>query len=385
MDAQQIRRLGPALDAFLAEFHHCFGRSDTRSHLPTYVRGLLSDLPRKSVEPLALAAHVPPRTLQQFLALLDWDHPGLRRHLHTIVARDHAGDDSIGLIDDTGCPKKGTKTPGVQRQYCGASGKIDNCVVTVHLGYATGEFHCLLDSDLYLPQSWADDRPRCRQAGIPDEVLYRPKWQIALDLLDRATANGVRLAWLTFDEDYGGKPAFLRGLQRRGQLYVAEVPSSFSGWLRPPRLRGRGLQPERPAHSVAQWLQLSPRLREQPWVAYRIKEGHKGPVVWEAKRVRLSPQDRGRRPGAAGAPGGGPQRAGAGQGQVLRQQRAGGHAGRVAAVGGVPPLAGGTLLRGRENGTGARSLRGPQLHRAVAAPVADGDGPCSSSTVSSRF
>src|SRR5947209_20331409 len=126
MDAKQIRRWGPSLDRYLAEFHDCFGRRDTRGHLPVYVRGLLSDLPRKSVEPLAVAADVPPRTLQQFLSLLVWDHDGLRRRLQRLVVRDHASADSIGLLDETGCPKKGTQTPGVQRQDCGATGKIGN-------------------------------------------------------------------------------------------------------------------------------------------------------------------------------------------------------------------------------------------------------------------
>jgi SRSO17 transposase len=292
MDAQQIRRLGPLLDDYLAEFADCFGRADTRGHLPVYVRGLLSNEPRKSVEPIALAAGLAPRTLQQFLSLLDWDHPRLRQRLQQLVVRDHASPQAIGLLDETACPKKGTKTPGVQRQYCGATGKIDNCTVTVHLGYAVGDFHCLLDSDLYLPQSWDQDRPRCRAAGIPDEVVYRPKWRIALELLERATAHGVRFAWLTFDEGYGGKPEFLRALHRRTQRYVAEVPTTFLGWLRPPRLQtqGRRLRSQRAARSVADWLRYSPKLRDQPWVAYRVKDGHKGPMVWEAKRVRFFPQ-----------------------------------------------------------------------------------------------
>jgi len=97
----------------------------------------------------------------------------------------------------------------VQRQYCGSVGKRENGIVTVHLGYTAGEFHCLLDGDLYLPKSWDQDCQRCREAGIPDEVEYRPKTHIALELYDRAVANGVRLEWLTFDEGYGGKPEFL--------------------------------------------------------------------------------------------------------------------------------------------------------------------------------
>ena len=286
MDANQIRQLGPRLGQFLAQFRDCFSRSDTRAHLTTYVRGLLADLPRKSVEPIALHADVPPRTLQQFLSLLDWDQDRLRDQAQHLIARDHASRHAVGILDDTGCPKKGDKTPGVQRQYCGASGKIDNCVITVHLAYAADDFHCLLDSDLYLPQSWDRDRPRCRDAGIPDTVVYRPKWQIALELWERARANGVAFAWLTFDEGYGGKPDFLRRLHRGGQRFVAEVPTTFMGWLRPPR-PGRTLRPTRPAGAVADLARYRKALRDQPWVPYRVKDGQQGPMVWEVKEARF--------------------------------------------------------------------------------------------------
>lgn len=292
MDAARIRRLGPMLDRYLSQFDDCFGRASTRGHLSVYVRGQLSDLPRKSVEPMALAGGVPPRTLQEFLSLLDWDRERMIDGLQQLVSRDHASAHSIGIFDETACPKKGKKTPGVQRQYCGATGKVENCVVTVHLGYAVDDFHCLLDSELYLPESWANDRERCREAGIPDSVVYRPKWQIALELLDQALANGVRFAWLTFDEGYGGKPEFLRQVDRRQQRYVAEVPTTFMGWLRPPRLRERrrSLRVSRPASSVADLLRFSVKLRDKPWKRFRVKEGHKGPMIWEAKRVRFFPQ-----------------------------------------------------------------------------------------------
>jgi len=286
MGADEVRRLGPRLGQFLSRFDDCFPRSDTRAHLSTYVRGLLSDLPRKSVEPIALEAAVPPRTLQQLLSLLDWDHDRLRDRTQRVVARDHACPHSVGILDDTGCPKKGDKTPGVQRQYCGASGKIDNCVITVHLAYAAADFHCLLDGDLYLPEGWDGDRPRCRAAGIPDAVVYRPKWEIALELWQRARANGVTFAWLTFDEGYGGKPELLRRLHKGGQRFVGEVPATFTGWLRPPR-PGRTLRPTRPARAVADLARYGPALRDQPWVAYRVKDGQKGPMAWEVKEARL--------------------------------------------------------------------------------------------------
>lgn len=292
MDAKQIRRLRPELGRYLREFDDCFGNSATRAHLPVYVRGQLSDLPRKSVEPIALAEGVAPRTLQEFLSLLDWDERLLVDRTQQLVARDHASPHAVGVIDETACPKKGDKTPGVQRQYCGASGKIDNCVVTVHLSYARDDFHCLLGSDLFLPQAWADDRERCRQAGIPDEVVYRPKWQIALELLDQAQSNGVALAWLTFDEYYGSKPEFLHELERRHQPYVAEVPVNFRGWLKAPRLQahGRRLRVQRRSSCVADLLRYSPALRAQPWRRFRVKDGEKGPMVWEVKHVRFYQQ-----------------------------------------------------------------------------------------------
>jgi SRSO17 transposase len=302
MDADQIRRLRPELDRYLRQFDDCFERWDTRAHLPVYVRGQLSDLPRKSVEPIALAEGVAPRTLQEFLSLLDWNESRLVDRLQQIVARDHGSPHAVGVIDETGCAKKGDKTPGVQRQYCGASGKIENCVVTVHLSFAADDFHCQLASDLFLPKAWAIDRERCQKAGIPDAVGYRPKWQIALELLDRTLANGVHFAWLTFDEYYGGKPKFLQNLQRRQQRYVAEVPVSFRGWLKLPRLQptGRRLRVHRRSSTVGNLLRYSPALRDQPWQRFRVKDGAKGPMVWEVKHVRFYAQ---RDDGDPGTPG----------------------------------------------------------------------------------
>jgi SRSO17 transposase len=136
--------------------------------------------------------------------------------------------------------------------------------------------------------------------------VYRPKWQIALERYDRAVLNGVTFRWLTFDEGYGGKPNFLRELAKREQSYVAEVPKSFSAWTSPPATterpyrkngRGRGrktprLQSGTPAAStVEDLLKFSPKLRDQPWVKYRVKDGEKGPMIWEAKRVMIHVKD----------------------------------------------------------------------------------------------
>lgn len=306
MDAAEIRLLQPRLQKFLKQFDECFARRDTQQHLRTYVHGQLSDLPRKSVEPIAMAADVPPRTLQQFLNSLAWDQEQMVGVLQLRVAGAHTSARSIGLIDETACPKKGDKTPGVQRQWCGATGKTDNCMVTVHLGYAVDDFHCLLESELFLPESWAADRARCRAADIPDSMEYRPKWRIALELYDRAVANGVTFRYLVFDEGYGGKPEFLREVHRRGQPYVAEVPRTFTGWLTAPQTterpyhrsgRGRGRATPRlcaaspEARSIEYHLNWTPALKDQAWTKWRIKDTHRGPLVWEVKHVRFVPKD----------------------------------------------------------------------------------------------
>lgn len=307
MDAAELTRLRPELDRFLGRFGDCFPMQPTRDHLPVYVLGQLSDLDRKSVEPIAKRAGMAPRTLQQFLNLLDWDHDKMGDRLQQIVAAEHSGANSVGLYDETTFVKKGTKTPGVQKQWCGHLGKVENCVTTVHLGYTQGNFQCLLDGELFLPKAWNDDRDRCRAAGIPDEVVYRPKWQIALELHDRALANGVKFDWVTFDEGYGGKPDFLRGLEARQQKYVAEVPKSVVGWLteplvttqrrgrrRKPRLRTDSSQPQR----LDELLVRHSKLRDQPWTQYRLDNREQGPSVWEVKHVTLWTKNEDGLPGA---------------------------------------------------------------------------------------
>ncbi len=302
MDAETIMRIRPGLARFLHEFDGCFGRITARRHLDTYIEGQLGPLERKSVEPIADAAGVPPRTLQQFLSLYRWDELALRDRLQQHVVRRHAHTHSVGVIDETSFVKKGKKTAGVQRQHCGAVGKRENCVVSVHLGYATPEFYTMLDGELYLPEkTWHKDRKRCRQAGIPDDVVYRPKHQIAFEQYQRALGNGVRFAWMTFDEFYGRNRPFLRAFDDLGQNYVAEVPSDFTVWTSEPQVlhrdHARDKGPGRPRRyprlkvknnpriEVRNVLTYSPILRKTPWETYHVKDGSKGPMVWDAKRI----------------------------------------------------------------------------------------------------
>ena len=301
MDGMWIRQMKPALTRYLNRFSDCFRRTDTFAHLPTYVQGQLSDLDRKSVEPIALAAGVPVRTLQEFLSQHAWNEDALRNRLQQMVSDERGSKRTIGVFDETSDVKKGDKTPGVQRQWCGKVGKTDNCIVTVHLGFAQDDFHCLLDGELFLPESWSGDRDRCRAAGVPDEMVYRPKWKIALELYDRAIGNGVEFEWVTFDEGYGSKGPFLRALDQREQLFVGEVPTSMTGWLKKPKVepvpdtprRGRPQKAARvardqpKARSFQQLLEESPKFAKQKWERYRVKDGEKGPMVWEVKHALI--------------------------------------------------------------------------------------------------
>lgn len=323
MDWRTIDGFRRELGRFLGHFDDCFARSEGRDHLRRYVSGQLSNLPRKNVEAMADDACVPPRTLQDFLATHAWDHQRAIDRLQQLVAQEHHDAQAIGLIDETSFAKRGDHTAGVQRQYCGATGKIDNCVVSVHLGYATfdGQMRCLLEGRLTLPKSWADAPWRRDKASVPDEVEHQPKWRIALELVGRALGNGVRFGWLVFDEGYGACIQLLEQLNGMGQNYVAEVPRNFHGWLleptvlqkehggsgtgRPrrfPRLAAKSL----PACHVEHLARHSYPLRDQPWQNFHIKDTHQGPVVWRAKatrfRYRVTEPDSGRRIALPSAP-----------------------------------------------------------------------------------
>ena len=289
MTADQIRSLQPALAALLERFRPCFRRESTFIHWERYLLGLMANLKRKSIEPIALAAGVPVRTLQEFLALFAWDEVRVSQLLQQQVMDEHASDHAIGVLDSCGHPKQGDKTPGVQRQWCGQVGKVDSCVVGQHLLYTDNDgdnpFSCVLASDLYLPKSWTNDRARCRAAHIPDDVVFRPKWEIGLDQLAGAMGNGVRLAWVTFDEEYGQVPWFWFGLDALGQRGIGEVPKNFLCW--PTRPHCRSFSGAHAAKRVDNLCRHSPVFTQQLWRKVHIKDTTRGPMVWEVKAGRV--------------------------------------------------------------------------------------------------
>ena len=169
MTLEQIAALGRKLSSFLALFADCFGRVDARALLRVYVKGQLSNLHRKTAEAIALEFNAAPRTLQRFLESIKWDEEKLRNRCQQIVAKHHAHPEGIGCVDESGTTKSGNETVGASRQWNGNRGKVDNCVVGVHLNYCAPGFQVLLDSTVYLPEDWAKDPARRKK------LTYRTK------------------------------------------------------------------------------------------------------------------------------------------------------------------------------------------------------------------
>lgn len=284
MTVDQMLSLEKPLAEFLKEFDSCFSRTEPRRRLATYVDGQLSNLPRKSIEPMADRAGMPRRTLQEFVSWSRWPAEKLRDRLQMVVARDHADEQAIAIVDESAHVKSGRATAGVQRQYCGRLGKVENCVVTVHLGYAhqDGSFATLVDGRVYLPKRGWDAPQRRRQADIPPEAVYKAKWVMALDEIRTAMDNGLPMRWVTADEGYGGKPGFRDGVEALGLTYVLEVPRNVWGWTYWPGPRPR-VAPSR----VDRLCRYAAAFLKQPWHRVKIKQTEKGPLVWEVKAARI--------------------------------------------------------------------------------------------------
>jgi SRSO17 transposase len=289
MNYDQLASLEPALAEFLEKVRHCFKRDKTFDYLQKYILGLMADLKRKSIEPIALACGVAVRTLQEFLAFFVWDHQQVEKVLVRHVVERQYGQRSIGVLDASAHAKQGHDTPGVQRQWCGETGKKDNCVIGQHLLYTDNDpknpFSCVVASDLYLPQSWDEDRERCRRAGIPDELVHRPTWKIAIEQIKRCMAQGLRFDYITYDEEYGKVPEFIYELDRLGQKSIGEVPCNFRVWVKKPACKSN--RAEHTSHRVDKIASHSPVFYGQSWQKMVIKDTTRGPCIWHVKSAQV--------------------------------------------------------------------------------------------------
>jgi SRSO17 transposase len=246
MTASEIEKCRKRLEQFLAELLEPLGRRERRHWGSVYVRGLLLDGERKSIEPLA--ARLPDgnvQALQQLIGQSPWAwRPVWQRLAQRMTAE--LAPDPVWVLDDTGFPKQGHHSVGVARQYSGTLGKTANCQVAVSLHQTGGEASTLLGWRLYLPESWTEDAERRAQAGIPEEVKFQTKWQLALALIDEARAWGLQPGVVLADAAYGESTEFRQGLASRHLPYALGIPSTLRVWTKPPRVRkarGRGRRP----------------------------------------------------------------------------------------------------------------------------------------------
>lgn len=225
---EQLGSWAEELAIFLGGLDRLFARPEPREVFADLVEGLLSDLRRKNAWTMsARAGHATPSRIQKFLNAASWSADALLAELRAYVA-DHLGDPAASLVlDDTQVQKKGNKSVGVAPQHCGLTGDVRNCQVMVMLAYAGPGGHTYIDRRLYLPAAWTGDRARCREAGVPDEVAFATKPQLAVHMLEQALADAVLFAWVVADSGYGRDTDLRAFLHRERLSYVLAVPASL--------------------------------------------------------------------------------------------------------------------------------------------------------------
>ena len=256
-----------------------FHRAEPRRRALEYLKGLLSPVERKNGWQLAeQAGDATPDGVQRLLSTYRWDADLVRDDLKDYVVEHLADDDAVLVVDETGFLKKGTKSVGVQRQYSGTAGRIENSQIGVFLTYATVQGRVLLDRELYLPQVWADDAERRREAGVPEEAAFRTKPQLARLMLERAVEAGVPFRWVAGDEVYGSDRNLRRWLEGADIPHVLAIKSNEKLWV----LTDKGPGQVRADRLVSQ-------VEESAWVRLSAGKGAKGPRVYDWTRVVTRP------------------------------------------------------------------------------------------------
>ena len=267
----------------IGRVHECiagrFRRPEPRRRALEYLRGLLSPIERKNGWQLAeQAGDATPDGVQRLLYNYRWEADQVRDDLRDYVV-EHLGDaDGVLVVDETGFLKKGEKSAGVQRQYSGTAGRIENCQVGVFLAYAGAKGRTLLDRELYLPQVWADDRERRREAGVPEDAVFQTKPQLAQMMLGRAVETGVPFVWFTGDEVYGNDRKLRLWLESEEIPHVMAIKSNEKLWA----LTDKGPLPVRADR-------LASQVDPDSWVRCSAGNGVKGPRVYDWTAVKIRP------------------------------------------------------------------------------------------------
>lgn len=246
-----------------------FARPEPYRRALRYLQGLLSETERKNSWQLAEhAREARPDGMQRLLASAAWDTDGVRDDLRAYVLEQLGTESAIVVIDETSFPKRGTKSAGVGMQYCGTSGRVENCQVGVFLSYVTARGHTLIDRELYLPLDWCEDRERCQAAHIPETVRFQTKPELAIQMLARLGAAQVPIAWVVADTVYGGNLDLRSWLEAHGYPYVLAVACDEPVGIVTPDGQRRRVEVREVAALV---------LQESDWQRLAMSEGTKGP------------------------------------------------------------------------------------------------------------
>jgi SRSO17 transposase len=293
VDPGFLRTVLPRLERFLDPFVERLQRSEQRQHARTYVAGLLSSLDYKNVESIAYLHDQERTPLQGFIGQSGWDHAPWFTELARQVGQELGSPDGVLVFDPSAFPKKGSASVGVQRQWCGRLGKVDNCQVGVYLAYVGAAEHALVDVRLYLPREWTGDRKRCRAAGVPRTERFRTRHELALEMLDQR-GGALPHAWVSGDDEMGRSGPFRQQLRARGERYLLAVPSNTAVRdLTAPELPhdGPGRRRSAPFQRVDRRCAAVP---ESSWQTVEVRAGEKGPIAVQAVRTLVQARTEGR-------------------------------------------------------------------------------------------
>ena len=299
---KDVERMAEELIKFHEQFHDCFGRIEHHRLGLTYFSGLMSNLPAKSAEPMALEflEKEDVRSLQRFMKTYHWDHETMEMKHQVLLSSRIADPHGMINVDSSEFAKKGNESVGVSRQYCGAMGKVENCQSGVFVGYSSEKGYGLLTGRLYMPEIWFSPQYAQRRKDnlVPEDLTFQTKIQIALELIHRvARTNLFPAQWIGCDATFGSDAHFLNALPE-GSHYFADVRSNTQVFLKKPKLKlppysGRGRKPKRPRLLPGQpqpkTIAMLARSGKCHWETVILAEGAKGPIVAKVTRLRVYP------------------------------------------------------------------------------------------------
>jgi len=283
---EMLKGMLTQLEIFVEPFAAALDEPAQRRHALEYVTGLLSDLEHKTGEGIAYLHDHQRQGIQKFIGHVPWDHQPLFATLADQVGEQLGEPDAVIVFDPSGFPKKGVKSVGVARQWCGRLGKVDNCQVGVYMAYVSRKEHAIVNTRLYLPEEWAKNRVRREEAGVPETIKFQTRHELAIAMLEEC---GGRLthAWVAGDDEMGRPSGFRQELRTMNERYLLAVPSNLlirDIEVTPPEYSGRGRHPKVPFSRLDRWCRALP---EVAWTRIDVRDGEKGPLVIEAVKRRI--------------------------------------------------------------------------------------------------